>query len=158
MNPWTGNTATFSWKLTNDQENRGYSLIKIQGILALVDCGPNDGGFHCVPGFNKHLRGWANQNLEHFNPKNYDTTIQVPRKDPIRFDIQKVPIRKGSILVWMSSLPHGAFPNDSERIRMIQYIKAADVNDTSLEPLNNDLSLLPPDFQLTELGKKILGF
>jgi hypothetical protein len=22
-----------------------------------VDCGPNEGGFHCVPGFQKHILG-----------------------------------------------------------------------------------------------------
>jgi hypothetical protein len=31
-----------------------------------------------VPGFQHHIRGWANQNKHLFNPNNPDTTYQVP--------------------------------------------------------------------------------
>lgn len=46
MNPWTGTTTTFAWKSITYDLNRGYELVKTQSILALVDCGPEDGGFH----------------------------------------------------------------------------------------------------------------
>lgn len=37
-----------------------------QGILAAKDCGPDDGGFHCVPAFNRFFRGWCNANKDLF--------------------------------------------------------------------------------------------
>lgn len=158
MCPWTGLTTTFSWKVKDLDKNWGYDKVKVQGVLAIVDCSENDGGFHCVPGFRHHIRGWANENLDKFVNTHREAagSIQVPDDDPIRKDIQKVPIRKGSLLVWDSSLPHGTFPNNSDKFRMIQYIKMADRADPSIEPLFN-LELLPEDFVLTPLGKKLMG-
>jgi len=160
MNPWTGLTTTFSWAVADISQNCGYDSVKVQGVLSCVDCGPNEGGFHCIPGFQHHIRGWANANLDKFNPQNFEVagSIQVPKNDPIRNDVQTVPIRKGSILIWNSCLPHGTFPNDSDKFRMIQYIKMARADDPSIAPLFRDPGLLPsPDlFQLTPLGRKLL--
>jgi len=158
MNMWTGWTTTFSWKVLDNSQNRGYDRLRVQGWVSVVDCGPADGGFHCVPGFSSHMRGWAYQNKDKFNPKRFDTTFQVPADDPIRKDIQRVAVRKGSLVIWNSKTPHGTFPNDSSHGRMIQYITMADENDPSIGRLFDDESLLPPDFQLTQLGRKLLGF
>lgn len=67
-------------------------------------------------------------------------------------------MRKGSLLVWDSSLPHGTFPNNSNRGRMIQYIYVASTKDKSITTLFDNVEAFPPDFQLTPLGKKFLGF
>ena len=67
-------------------------------------------------------------------------------------------MRKGSLVIWNSKTPHGTFPNDSSHGRMIQYITMADENDPSIGRLFDDESLLPPDFQMTQLGRKLLGF
>merc|ERR1711879_450361 len=95
MNPWTGLTTTFSFRATNPEQNRGYNVTRLQGILSCVDCGPKDGGFHCVPGFQNHIRGCANKNLHHFPKHDFDLagSIQVPKDDPILNDVQTVPIR-----------------------------------------------------------------
>jgi ectoine hydroxylase-related dioxygenase (phytanoyl-CoA dioxygenase family) len=81
------------------------------------------------------LKGWANANKEtvlSFAKTMDPTSVQVrmkyskkiikkkkifkiPKDDPIRKDIQKMPIRKGSILIWNSRLPHGTFPNNSNQ-------------------------------------------
>ena len=158
MCPWKGLTTSFSWRVKDLSLNRGYDKVKVQGVLSIVDCGENDGGFHCVPGFRHHIRGWANQNLSLYNEKFIEASgsIQVPKDDPIRKDIQKVPIRKGCLLVWDSCLPHGTFPNNSDRFRMIQYIKMADRSDPSIEPLFN-VDLLPEGFELTTLGRKLIS-
>jgi len=159
MNPWTGQTTTFGWKVGDRDQNRGYGQVKVQGILSIVDCGPNEGGFHCIPGFRHHIRGWANENLDKFNDQEIESagSIQVPKEDPIRNDVQKVPIRKGSLCIWDSCTPHGTFPNDSSNFRMIQYIKMCRADDPSVEPIF-DMSLLPTQegFELSELGRKLL--
>lgn len=77
MSPWTGEATTFAMKCKDHTKNRGYWMHKVQGVLALVDCGPQDGGFHCVPGFHRHMRGWAAANAGNFNPRDKDTTVQV---------------------------------------------------------------------------------
>jgi len=177
MNPWTGKTSTYAFQGNHpDQPNNiGFDMLKVQGILALYDCGPNEGGFHAVPGFQKHIRGWAQANMErkeaNCSPHVRDeTTVQVPKKDPIREDTQTLPIRKGSILIWNSALPHGTFPNDSGKFRLIQYVKMASAYDAAVEPYfarkgsgkeDNNFYVteaqFPPGFQLSELGKKLYG-
>lgn len=159
MNPWTGKTSTYGFEIRDATKNRGYDLLKVQGILALVDCSQEAGGFHAVPGFQHHIRGWANQNKAKFHRNNTDTTFQVPEDDPIRQDTQTMPIRKGSILIWNSALPHGTYPNDSEQFRCIQYLKMAPTTDLAIRPWI-PAELLPgaeTGFHLSELGKKLYG-
>lgn len=84
--------------------------------------------------------------------------------DPIRNDIQKLPLRKGSLLIWHSAIPHGTFPNDSNRFRLIQYMKMAPASYPHVVPFYQSNSPFrpmypfPEDVQLTELGQKIYGF
>jgi ectoine hydroxylase-related dioxygenase (phytanoyl-CoA dioxygenase family) len=89
--------------------------------------------------------------------------VQVPRSDPIRHDVQKMPLRKGSLLIWHSAIPHGTFPNDSNRFRLIQYMKMAPASYPHILPFYQSDSAFrpmypfPEDVVLTELGKKIYG-
>eukprot|EP00761_Pharyngomonas_kirbyi_P003996 gb/GECH01004000.1/.p1 GENE.gb/GECH01004000.1/~~gb/GECH01004000.1/.p1 ORF type:complete len:134 (+),score=20.31 gb/GECH01004000.1/:1-402(+) len=108
-------------------------MIRVQGIISVKDCGPNDGGFHCVPGFHHYIRGWAHENRDRFDPTMQDTTFQVPPNDPIRNHVQRMPMRAGILLIWNSMLPHGNFPNESENGRMVQYIKMAPLEDRAVK-------------------------
>ena len=137
------------------EANIGYDFLKVQGILAVVDCGEKEGGFHCIPGFQKYIRGWANANKEIYKGER-DTTVQVPREDPMRHDIQTCPLRKGSLLIWNSQLPHGNYPNNSDKPRMVQYIKMAPHDDLSIEPWTTQ-EYIPSEMELDEREKKILG-
>lgn len=56
LSPWTGQTTAFGWKTTDWKKNNGYHTWKTQSSIAFVDCGPADGGFHCVPGFQHHIK------------------------------------------------------------------------------------------------------
>jgi hypothetical protein len=69
-----------------------------------------------------------------------------------------MPIRKGSLLIWDSRLPHGNFPNNSNSMRIVQYLHMAPVADEAIRsyPLSKDD--LPSEFRLTDLGKKLYGF
>eukprot|EP01113_Clastostelium_recurvatum_P020196 TRINITY_DN2399_c0_g1_i3.p1 TRINITY_DN2399_c0_g1~~TRINITY_DN2399_c0_g1_i3.p1 ORF type:complete len:457 (+),score=84.76 TRINITY_DN2399_c0_g1_i3:94-1464(+) len=161
MNPWTGLNSTAFFGPGQYAENNAHKILKTQGILALVDCRSDDGGFHTVPGFNRHLAGWANNNMD-VKPTSetpLQTSYQVPEADPMRHDIQRMPIRKGSLLIWDSRMPHGSFPNDSERFRVVQYMKMADAQDPAFLPWAVDGILPSQDegFTLSNLGAKLFG-
>jgi len=110
-------------------ENNGSALAghaKVQGLLNLVDARTEDGGFLCVPGFHKHVREWSA--LPEVQPvaaewrESFDF-LMVPGADPMQRHVRPVPMRAGALLVWNSELPHCNYSNDSDRFRMVQYVK-----------------------------------
>ena len=112
-------------------ENNGTPLepgarCRVQGLLNLIDAHAEDGGFLCVPGFHEHLAEWAalpeNQAYKEEMADAVDF-LEVPTCDPMQAWTQSVPMRAGSLLVWNSELPHCNFANDSEKFRMVQYVK-----------------------------------
>ena len=134
---------------------------KLQGILALVDCREQDGGFHAVPGFQHFIQTWTKKNQQlclDTNQGGDPTTVQIPKDDPIRQYIQRMPIRKGSLLVWDTRLPHGNFPNNSNQMRIVQYLHMAPISDEAIRPYPLTKEDLPSEFHLSELGKKLYGF
>jgi len=161
-NPWTGATSSFSWALRDAMANRGYmySNLSVQAILALGDCGENDGGFYCVPGSHKVLRAWAHANLHEVDrvtssegPMQY----KLPLDDALLQAGEKAPIREGDLLIWNTATAHCNFPNDSERMRIVQFIQMKPADDPVFGPLLQTEALLPPGFALTQLGRKLLG-
>ena len=176
MNPLTGRASTYGFEhvaegnfdkssdpLTAEQKptNNGMRTRKLQAILALDDCREEDGGFHAVPGFQHFISTWTKQNEQvcfDTNRSGDPTTVQIPAEDPIRQHIQRFPIRKGSLLVWDARLPHGNYPNDSNRMRIVQYLHMAPVSDQSIRPFPLSKTDLPSDCHLTELGKRLYGF
>eukprot|EP00051_Salpingoeca_urceolata_P026177 m.476350 g.476350 ORF g.476350 m.476350 type:complete len:432 (-) comp20506_c1_seq1:42-1337(-) len=164
LNPFTGAATSFSFKVTDPVANRGYDTLNLQGILALCDCGPDDGGFFCVPGAHRNLRGWAARNTDSVGDDAIlapESTVQVyvPAGDPLRQAGRKVPLRAGSLVVWSSALPHCNFPNDSPNFRMVQYIKMIRADNPGMTALLNDPALLPPDdeYELTDFRAKLMG-
>jgi hypothetical protein len=176
MNPLTGRATTYGFEhvaeghfdssknallAQNAPTNNGMRVRKLQAILALVDCREEDGGFHAVPGFQHYITTWAQENQELCRRSNRSmdpTTIQIPADDDIREHIQRMPIRKGSLLVWDTRLPQANYPNNSNRARIIQYLHMAPISDQALRPLPLTIQDLPETFQLTELGEKLYGF
>lgn len=165
MNPFTGFASTFSWRVRDWRANRGYSRLRVQGILALSDCGPEDGGFFCVPGSHQVVRGWAHRNDKVIgdarlaSPES-NAQLHLPPDDPLKRHAQKAPIRRGSLLIWDARLAHCNFPNNSERMRIVQYIQMAEADDPALAPLCAKQAYLPPaeQFSLSEVGSKLYGF
>lgn len=87
----------------------------VQGVLALADqTDENMGGFQCIPELYRTYDTWkltqpADRN--HFQP------------DTSGFDIVKVPMQKGDLLIFNSLLPHGIRANTSgNKVRIAQYI------------------------------------
>lgn len=176
MNPLTGRATTYGFEHVGESStestknpleaqnkpfNNGMRTRKLQGILALVDCHEENGGFHAVPGFQHYINTWTKQNQEacfDSNKGGDPTTVQIPENDPIRQHIQRMPIRKGSLLVWDNRLPHGNFPNNSNAMRIVQYLHMAPVSDEAVRPYPLIKDDLPSKFHLTSLGEKLYGF
>src|SRR5262249_16184657 len=90
--------------------------------------------------------------------------VSVPKDDPMQKQVQPVPIRAGSLLIWNSKQPHCNYANDSDQFRMVQYIKMFPVRDhknkyeTFCKIRKERMRLdLPDGFEPNEFGKKVLG-
>eukprot|EP01038_Epipyxis_sp_PR26KG_P006110 gene6110-8424_t len=135
MCPWT-------WKVTDHGFLRGkhvvdYDILKLQGMVALHNNRVNDGGLRVLPGFHKHIRGWANENIKLLECKEFKTTsVQIPTSDPIINDLQKVPLRAGSLCIWRTEIIHDTSPCTSESGRLIQYIRMAPTTDKTVKQWN----------------------
>jgi len=135
-------------------------------LISLVDCREEDGGFHTVPQFSKyHFEEWAKSNANSDHAKKFEgrNFVTVPKEDNLFWDnVQKIPMRAGSLLVWNSKQPHGNYPNNSDRFRICQYIKMISVDHVNDENLQRDIRgmpeyLIPKNFEVSELGQKLFG-
>lgn len=87
----------------------------VQGVLALADqTDENMGGFQCVPDLYRTYETWKltqPENRDRFQP------------DVTGFDIVKVKMNAGDLLIFHSMQPHGIRPNRSgNKVRLAQYI------------------------------------
>ena len=87
----------------------------VQGVLALADqTDENMGGFQCIPELFRTFDTWKltqPADRDHFKP------------DISGFDLVKVKMEAGDLLIFNSSEPHGIRPNRSvDKVRMAQYI------------------------------------
>lgn len=144
--------------------------VNVQGVLALSDTDDETGGFQCVPELYRNFHEWVKDQPEERDPFQPDIS---------GFDINKVNMKAGDLLIFNSMLPHGIRPNHSNRPRIAQYISM-----TPAEEENDELrdwrikswrDRIAPDgyafpgdprkweqkhtetAELTDLGKKLLG-
>ncbi|MGF7038854.1 phytanoyl-CoA dioxygenase family protein [Mucilaginibacter lappiensis] len=87
----------------------------VQGVLALADqTDENMGGFQCIPELYRTYDTWKltqPADRDHYKP---DTT---------GFEIVKVKLEAGDLLIFNSTQPHGIRPNTSgNKVRIAQYI------------------------------------
>lgn len=143
----------------------------VQGVLALADqTDENMGGFQCIPELFRTYDTWKltqPEDRDHFKP---DTT---------GFEILKVKMKAGDLLIFNSSQPHGIRPNRSDdKVRIAQYISMmpAQEDNEALrqwrinswknkqapegyafpgDPLEREKA--NPTAELSALGKKLLG-
>ncbi len=146
--------------------------VNVQGVLALADqTDENMGGFQCVPELFRTYETWKltqPENRDHFKP------------DVSGFELKKVKMETGDLLIFNSLQPHGIRPNLSgNKVRIAQYISMMPAEENN-EPLrqwriNSWKERIAPEgyafpgdprywekikygtAQLTELGKKLLG-
>jgi Phytanoyl-CoA dioxygenase (PhyH) len=87
----------------------------VQGVLALADqTDENMGGFQCIPELYRTYDTWKltqPENRDHFKP------------DISGFELVKVKMEAGDLLIFNSLEPHGIRPNTSgNKVRIAQYI------------------------------------
>ena len=144
----------------------------VQGVLALADqTDEHMGGFQCIP---ELFRTYDNWKLT--QPAERDRF----KPDVTGFDIVKVKMEAGDLLIFNSSLAHGIRPNRSgDKVRMAQYISMAPAQEDNEalrdwritswrerrapegyafpgDPRNWE-QLKYPRAELSELGEKLLG-
>lgn len=143
----------------------------VQGVLALADqTDENMGGFQCIPELYRTYDAWKltqPQNRDHYKP---DTT---------GFEIVKVKLEAGDLLIFNSLQPHGIRPNTSnDKVRIAQYISMMPAQEDNEELRQWRINswqgreamqgyAFPGDpmerekqnsvAELSELGKKLLG-
>jgi hypothetical protein len=111
--PETANFSFLGSMLHWDMSLKKPLTFGLQGLLYLTDCGPNDGAFHCVPGFHNQIDQWLDEVEPHENPRT--KALQILKAKPITGDA-------GDFIIWHQALPHCATPNKGEKPRMVQYL------------------------------------
>lgn len=89
---------------------------RVQGIIALSDTQPDQGGFQCSPELFRQFDRWK--------------ALQPADRDPIRpnHDRAELPVirpelKAGDLLLWNGALAHGVLPNTSQDgVRAVQYL------------------------------------
>ncbi|MGP8307706.1 phytanoyl-CoA dioxygenase family protein [Vibrio sp. YIC-376] len=144
--------------------------VNVQGVLALSDTSEDTGGFQCVPELYRQLEVWRKTQPDDRDP-------YVP--DLTGFDVEFISMKAGDLLIFNSLLPHGIRPNQSDQVRMAQYISmvpAEEDNQTIRDwRINSWKERIPPQgfafpgdprnweqtkypqAELTALGEKLLG-
>lgn len=144
--------------------------VNVQGVLALSDTDDNTGGFQCIPELYRTLDEWIPTQPADRDPFKPDTS---------GFEIVKVNMQKGDLLIFNSLLAHGIRPNVSDRPRIAQYISMSPAEEDNQELINwrvnswkNQIApegyAFPGDPRewekknsstavLSELGEKLLG-
>lgn len=87
----------------------------VQGVLALADqTDENMGGFQCIPELYRNYDTWKLTQPEDRNRFRPDTT---------GFELEKVKLEAGDLLIFNSTLAHGIRPNHTDnKVRIAQYI------------------------------------
>lgn len=144
--------------------------INVQGVLALSDTSEETGGFQCVPELYRQLEEWRKTQPDDRDP-------YVP--DLTGFDVEFIPMKAGDLLIFNSLLAHGIRPNQSNQVRMAQYISMvpAEEGNQAIRDwrINSWKDRIPPQgfafpgdprnweqtkypqAELTDLGEKLLG-
>jgi ectoine hydroxylase-related dioxygenase (phytanoyl-CoA dioxygenase family) len=76
-------------------------------------------------GFQNYIRKWC-------EVKDYGTRIE--RDKELMKVFQKVPMKKGSLLLFTRELPHNIYPNKSDKFRYAQYLRMTPESTLMLTP------------------------
>lgn len=97
----------------------------VQGVLALADqTDENMGGFQCIPELFRTYVIWKLSQPEDRDRYKPDTTGFTPTK---------VKMEAGDLLIFNSSQPHGIRVNNSDKVRIAQYISMMPAEEDNIE-------------------------
>ncbi|MFC4034856.1 phytanoyl-CoA dioxygenase family protein [Streptomyces polygonati] len=147
---------------------------RVQGIIALNDTKPDQGGFQCAPDLFHRFEEW-----KALQPADRDPIR--PNTDPAEFPVVRPDLKAGDLLIWNGALAHGVAPNTSASgVRAAQYLSmmpaleshrelrrsrveswrtlsTPEWNKTLVGDATRHESLRYGPATLTELGAKLLG-
>ena len=114
LNPPNLDKSKFDGFLHWDIDTVRRPLIhNVQAIVTLVDTTPEMGGFQCVPELFHQFDEWAKTQPEDRDPFHPD------RRE---FELIHPQLKAGDMLVFNSLMAHGIKVNNSDQVRMAQYI------------------------------------
>ncbi|MDX3638434.1 phytanoyl-CoA dioxygenase family protein [Streptomyces sp. MB09-02B] len=123
---------------------------RVQGIIALNDTDPDQGGFQCCPELFRQFDRWR--------------ALQPDDRDPIRplidrseFPVMRPELAAGDLLIWNGLLAHGVAPNTSKNgVRSVQYLSMMPAlechQSLRRSRINSWRNLSTPDWNVTLLG------
>jgi len=91
-----------------------------QGLVALEDCPVEVGGFLSTPGCIRFLKTWTE---ERKTPHKKWISHRIQINDPMVNHLQKVPLRKGELVIFDTGQLHCNFENNSSKYRLFQFIR-----------------------------------
>lgn len=162
-----GQTHLNNFIFENNQVNKHISSLNVQAVLNLVDNFEEDGGFQCVPGFCRYFDKWVDDNKTKFSmvsQADERNSLVFANDDPVQRLAIRIPMRAGSLVIWDQRTPHGARPNNSERMRCAMFLRMfpavpmdphraeARAHTLAAEIANSNFS-----HELTDLGRKLFG-
>jgi hypothetical protein len=107
-------------------ENNGRNIemgTQCQGVLNLMDNEKNDGGFQFIPKGVEMCRAWYNRNEKRI-PKGAPSGRYMFTKEDYEFvSPVRLPCPAGTLIVFSCGMPHGTRPNDSDKSRMVQFLR-----------------------------------
>ncbi|MEV5509704.1 phytanoyl-CoA dioxygenase family protein [Streptomyces orinoci] len=126
---------------------------RVQGIIALTDSTPEEGGFQCCPELFRDFDRWK--------------AAQPAGRDPVRpgIDRTEMPVVRprlaaGDLLIFNGLLAHGVAPNTSENgVRAVQYLSMMPALESHAELRRSRVdswrTLSTPDWNATLLGDAV---
>lgn len=150
----------YNLMLSEGNNTASHGLPKLRAVLQLSESTEFAGGFECMVGFHRQISQWCKLNAikkASVNPYGWG----VPHNDPIEQNLQKITVRKGSLIIFTAELPHTMFPNESEQFRYAQYLRMAPLSTLELsdEAFAKRRALLkahmPTGLQVSELGREV---
>ncbi|KAL9642528.1 hypothetical protein ABK040_011095 [Willaertia magna] len=136
-------------------------IVKVQGLLNFIDNREQDGGFTIVPKFNKYFEKWVELTKNTNLGKKRMSFIILNHIDSISEYGVRIPLRKGDLLIWDICMPHGSSPNNSERMRLCQFIKMfkapMKLKENRKKIIKTIVKKEMGENELTELGEKLFG-
>jgi hypothetical protein len=143
-----------------------HAYPKLRAVLQLSNSISTTGGFECLPGFHTQLSTWCE-----LNPLPPTVTAMsaygygIKLNDPIEYNLQKITVRAGSLILFSAELPHTMFPNESDQFRYAQYLRMTPLSTLQLttQEIQQRKALLqlimPPNFIVSkEIGYEVFLF
>lgn len=91
-----------------------------QGVIQLTDAPVGSGGHFQVPGSCHFVEEWCENNYYSDIPKK--ASKPYGNENYCNFK-QEIGLRPGQCIVWLQSSMHGVLPNNSDKLRLVQYVR-----------------------------------